>query len=242
VSRRPARMSKVIAAAAVATAGIGVMSSSAGAAGTPCTGTVNGGTKYNLTVPAGAACTLVGTRIAGSIEVKEGGYLQLTGATLAGDITATGAQTVFIDTGTQIAGSLTATSTAQVFVFDTSMAGNVNVKQASQAVQLCGLSLAGNVKVERSGQDILIGDPLTVDCPGNTIHGNLDVLDNSTFNELVVRGNTVVGNITVARNTGPSVKVVQSNRGLGVLDCSANAAPFTGTANPDWMWRRGQCA
>jgi hypothetical protein len=243
VSRRPFRLPTVLAAAVVATsAGLGVMSTSVGATTNQCTGTVTGGTKFSFTVPKGAACTLVGTRVAGSIDVKEGGYLQLTRATVAGNITAKGAQTVFIDSGTQIAGSLSADSTAQVFVFGTSMSGNIDVDRASEAVQLCGLSLSGNVKIERSGQDILVGDPQAVDCPGNTIRGNLDVIDNRTDNELIVKGNNVIGNVKIARNTGPSVKVVQANRGPGILDCTANAAPFTGTPNPGWTWRRGQCA
>jgi hypothetical protein len=102
----------------------------------------------------------------------------------------------------------------------------------------------GNINVERSGRDILVGDPLADGCPGNVVkRGDIEVEDNFTDVELVVRGNNIWrGDLDVKRNEGPSAKFVQNNEGGGRLDCRGNDAPFTASGNTGWDRMKGQCA
>ena len=106
-------------------------------------------------------------------------------------------------------------------------------------MQVCDTRGGGNLKVQQSGRDVLVGDPLTVDCAGNRVGGNIAIEDNVTDVELIVRGNVAGGNVRVFDNEGPSVKAVQDNSGGGTLECTRNAAPFVGSPNGSFAIRRG---
>jgi hypothetical protein len=211
-----------------------------------CNRTVTGVTvKGDMVVPAGGACRLKRVTVRGDLTVRAGGFVHATHTTVRGDARGRRAETLFFDGGSRVKGNVVGDSTAQVFVFASTVGGRIDVRQASGKVNVCGNTVRGDIHIsKRSGPDILVGDPLAIDCPGNLVkRGDIVLEDNATDVELVVRGNTLVrGDLEIRRNGGPSAKIVQSNKGKGRLLCMGNAMPFAAAANSGWANLLGQCA
>jgi hypothetical protein len=208
-----------------------------------CDGTATGLTiKGDLNVPSGASCQLINSTVRGDVKVRTGSYFEAQNTTIRGDVKARKSQTVFIQGGSTVKGNVDAERTSQVFLFASTVAGNIEVTRADDKVNVCGITVQGGIEVTRSGRDILIGDPLTEDCAGNVVkRGSIEVEDNWTDVELVIRGNTINrGDLVVKRNAGPSDKFVQGNKGGDDLVCRDNEAPFTASGNTSWD-KFGQC-
>jgi hypothetical protein len=177
--------------------------------------------------------------------VQTGAYFQATNTSISKAVVGDHSQTVFIDTGSSVGGRISTDSTAQVFVYNATVNGSIGVTRSSTAVQVCGTTVKGSAfSVSQSRRDILIGDPLTTDCPGNNVpNGSVALVANSTYVEFVVRGNTVsTGNLVVQNNVGISNKYVQNNTGGNTLKCVGNASPFVGSPNGTWLSKQGQCS
>jgi hypothetical protein len=210
-----------------------------------CNGTATGITiRGDLSVPSGGACRLIDSTVRGDVKVRGGAYFQATNTTVRGNVRGKRAQTIFIEGGSAVKRSVEAERTSQVFVFGSTVGDSIEVLRADDRVQVCGVTVQEDIEVERSGRDILIGDPLTVGCPGNLVkRGNIEVVDNLTDRELVIRGNTIKrGDLEVRRNSGPSAKFVQDNVAGDVLTCKGNGSPFTASGNTGWKKKFGQCA
>jgi hypothetical protein len=211
-----------------------------------CDGVFSGLTvRGAVVVPADAACTLMDSTVKGDVRVLDGAYFQGTGTRMRKDVRGERAETIFVDTGSSVGGSIRGTRTAQVFVFDSTVTGGISVKRASDKVQICGTTLRkGSIAVERSGTDILIGDPLAIDCAGNLLkRGSILVTRSLTDVEFTIRGNTIRnGGLKVTDNKGPSDKFVQSNVGGQTLRCNGNDSAFTASGNTGWTQAKGQCA
>ena len=241
-------MAKWLALSGVVLAGLLAMASPATAAQRPfqCEGTLTGATiTRDVVVLPGQACTLVDSIVKRGVRVHQGAYFQATNTDIRRDVIGIGAQTVFIDTGSSL-DSLTAVGTAQVYAFDSAIAGSIRIVGTDDTVNVCGNTVRGDVTVLRSGRDILVGDPLAVDCAGNTVtRGSILVAGNWTDVELVVSGNVVTkGNLEVFGNEGPSDKVVRHNTsGRGKqIRCIKNGAPFVGGSNQGWKSYKGDCS
>ena len=173
------------------------------------------GTFDDVVVPEDGVCILNSSEVTDDVKVKRNGYFEAHGTSVGDDVRGKRAQTIFMVDST-VGGGIKAKKTAQVFLFGMTVDGDVKVKRASDKVNVCGVNVVnGDLSVIRSGTDILVGDPLAVDCPGNLVqNGDVDVSDNYTDVELVVRGNGIPrGDLTVDDNSGPSDKFVQSNTG-----------------------------
>jgi hypothetical protein len=228
-------------------AGLMTIASAAEARGAVrCNKTVTGRTvKGDLAVPARGACRLIDVTVRGDVKVRVGGFFQATHTTIRGSARGRRAQTLFLDGGSRVNGNVVGDRTGQVFVFASTVGGRIDVSRSAGKVNVCGNTVRGDIEiVDRSGPDILVGDPLAIDCPGNVVkRGNIEVVDSVTDIELVVRGNTLNrGDLILKRNGGPSTKFVQDNKGGGDLVCQANAAPFTASGNTGWDRLLGQCA
>jgi hypothetical protein len=211
-----------------------------------CNGSYTGATiKSDVEVPRDGSCTLVNSTVKGGVEVEKNAYFQATGTSIREDVVGDAAQTVFIDTGSTVGGDIVTDKTAQVFAFNSTINGSIGVFRATDTVDICGNTVKGEgIGVVRSGRDILIGDPLTVGCAGNTVtRGSVLIAENDTDVELVVRGNAVPkGSMYVLDNAGPSGKFVQGNTGGKTLRCTGNRAPFVGAPIPGWQQYQGQCS
>jgi hypothetical protein len=210
-----------------------------------CNATYTGVTiKSDVEVPRDGSCTLVNSTVKGGVEVEKNAYFQSTGTSIREDVTGDAAQTVFIDTGSTVSGDVVTDKTDQVFAFNSIINGSIGVFRTTGTVDICGNTVKGEgIGVVRSGRDILVGDPLTVGCAGNTVtRGSVLIAQNNTDVELVIRGNAVTkGSMYVLDNAGPSDKIVRGNTGK-TLRCTGNQAPFAGAPNPGWQQYQGQCS
>jgi hypothetical protein len=222
------------------------LASPAAAHGTECNGTLTGANvPGDLVVPENGTCKIVDSNVGNDVKVSKNAYFQSTHSSIADDIRAKNAQTVFVESGSTVGDDLTASKTAQVFIFDSTLNGTLEVKGATDKVNICGNTVDGRVSVKDSGTDILVGDPLATGCGGNTVlnkHG-IKIERNFVDVELIVRGNTVQGgNLEVNRNAGPAEKHVEGNTGGRELECLDNEQPFAASGNTGWRETEGQCA
>jgi hypothetical protein len=224
-------------------AGLLWSASPAAAADLECNGTFSG-TFDDVVVPENGVCFLNSSTVTDDIKVKRNGYLEARDTSVADNVRGKKAQTIYM-VDSNVGGDVKAKKTAQVFLFSMTIDGDVRVKHAKDKVNICGVRIVdGDLKVARSGTDLLIGDPQAVDCPGNLIeNGDVEVSDNWTDVELVVRGNGIPrGDVTVDENEGPSDKFVQDNTGGKTLRCKHNEQPFVGTPNSGFKRYKGQCS
>lgn len=210
-----------------------------------CDGSFTGKNLRDVVVPAGKSCTLIDSRVRGDVEVRTDAYFQATNTDIREDVSARGALTVFIDTGSSVGDDILTYKTAQVYVFNSTIYGGIGVLRTTEVVNICGNTVKGEgIGVVRSSTDIIVGDPLALDCAGNTVtRGGVLLWDNFTEVELIARGNSILrGSMWVLGNDGPSDKFVEGNTGGRTLRCHGNAAPFVGAGNPGWDNYSGQCS
>ena len=218
-------------------------STAAAAAGFTCNGTFTGVTVSKVVVPDNGACTLVGSTVTGDVSVLTGAYFEANATSIQGNVKGNGGLTIYTHDGSTVSGSVKANKTTQVFLFDGSVRGNVQAQSitGSGHVQVCGMNIGKNVQIQKAGTDILVGDSLA-GCGGNTIAGDLKIMNNFTDVELDVRDNTISGKLTVSQNTGPSDKFVLGNTGGQKLQCTKNSASFVGSPNSGFVQvALGQC-
>ncbi|HUK45575.1 MAG TPA: hypothetical protein VLV28_09785 [Gaiellaceae bacterium] len=175
-----------------------------------------GGTGSNVTVPAGAVCTLIpGTKVNGNIQVQQGGALN--------------------DQGATVGGNLQAASPVWIKVSGGSIGGNLSIQGLTGAPagvdnSLCSAAISGNVAVQGSGASSPIDIGNLGACAGGaglTIAGNLQVSGNA--GAVQVGGNTVKGNLTVQANTGGGT--LKSNSSGGNCTLGGNAPGIAGSSN-----------
>ena len=241
-------MRKLFVLVGVAWAALMVVSSPA-AASTTCNSTtpMTGATiTGDLVVPEDGVCIITNSTIGDDVKVGENAYFQASNIQVGDDVQAKSAQTLLIDTGSTIGDDINASRTAQVFIFDSTVNGHLAVNRSTDQVNICGNTVDGRIEVKNSGRDILIGDPKTIGCAGNTVLNNhrIRVEDNFVDVELIVRGNTVQGgDLEVNDNEGPTpFKFVEDNKGGHELECRGNEEPFNASGNTGWDETEGQCA
>jgi hypothetical protein len=236
-------MRKLIFAVGLALTAV-LATASPAAADTECNTTVTGVTVRSLTVPQGGVCILDHAKVKGDVKVGRDAYFQATHSKVTGDVKARNALTVFIEDSSTVAGDIDASRTAQVFLFDSRVAEDIEVSRATDKVNVCGMIVRDDIEVTNSGRDILVGDPLAEGCDGNLVlRGEIEVDDNFTDVELVVRGNSILrGDLEVRNNGGPSDKFVEGNDGGDTIECRGNDQPFFASGNVDFDHTRGnQC-
>ncbi len=231
---------------AVAVVAMLAIAPSASANSTSCNGTFAGATLDNVTVPTDGSCTLIASTVNGSVLVGKRAYFEASATNISGYTTGLFAQTIYIHDGSNLGRSLTGFITRQVLVFDSTIQNGslsaIGTPFSDGQVNLCGNNISSDLNVIFSGTDILVGDPLTVDCLGNTVGDDLNISSNKTDSELVVRGNTINDDATVSHNKGISDKNVEGNIGGDRLSCKSNQSPFAASLNVGWNHKSGQCS
>lgn len=175
-----------------------------------CTG-LDGGTGQDVTVPAGATCTLVaGTVITG--HVTDNGTLSVSDGTRidgnlqaydAGPLTVTGPSTT-------IGGNLQVQGGGPVTINGITIDGTLQVQQLAPGLglnRICGAQVSGNLQWQDNASLVFIGGP---GCAGNSVGGNLQVQDNTLlsgnpFHSAIVESNTVQKNLLIQNNTPPAL-------------------------------------
>ena len=178
------------------------------------------------------------------MKVKRNGYFEAHDTSVADNVRGKRAQTIYM-VDSNVGGDVKAKKTAQVLLFSMTIDGDVKIKRATDKVNVCGVRIVdGDLKVVRSGTDLLIGDPQAVECPGNLIeNGDVEISDNWTDVELVVRGNSVPrGDLTVEGERRSLGQVRPGQHGWPDARCKHNEAPFIGTPNSGFNRYKGQCS
>ena len=164
---------------AVALAGVlalGVMAPAALAEERVCRGTIGATTVDNLRVPSGAACTLNGTKVEGTIKVESNAKLTANGVRVIGNIQSEGFQAIAVKEGSKVGGS-------------------VQLKNGQS-------DGSGKVVSTRINGDLqLFSNEALMVARNNTILGNLQAVQNT--GGLVISGNTIAENLQCKENNPP---------------------------------------
>ncbi len=146
-----------------------------------CNGTYNGTFNGSLIVAAGQTCNFVGGGVNGNV-VLLGGTFGLSGANVSGSIGIAGDATFSIGPSVTIGGAV-----AIALLYP----------PASQS-EICGASIGGGLILSLNSSSVAVGNG-GASCPGNTIGGTVQVLDNAAA--VTVSGNSISGNLTCAGNS-----------------------------------------
>ena len=226
--------------------GVLVMASPAAAAkpSITCNGTFTGVAWRDATVPDNGVCILIDSSVRNDVKVKKNAYFQATNTDVGGDVLSRDSQTVFVEDGSGIGGRIETRNSAQVFIFGSFIGDEIDIYGTSSQTNVCGNRVRWDIEVTASQHDILVGDPLAIDCAGNRVlRGDIEVEQNNTDVELVVAGNRVVrGDLEVRKNKGTSDKRVSDNRGGDTIVCRDNVSPFASANNTQFDSNEGQCS
>jgi uncharacterized repeat protein (TIGR03803 family) len=169
-----------------------------------CNGAYSGTFNGNLTVSNGQNCIFVSGGVTGNVR-QDGGNLILIQSQVGGDVQVNGGGTFTVGPGTTIMGNL------QIL----SLPGGPGQNQ------VCGSTVNGDLRFHNNGTAVEIGSASPGLCAGNTIGGNLTVLDNTA--PAIAVGNTVGNNLTVRDNSAATT--VDGNNVTDDLQDQDNAGP-----------------
>jgi len=128
-----------------------------------CQGSIGAQSYVNIVVPAGAACSLLGTHVTGNVTVGAGATLQASGLTVNGNIQAQGAAVVTINN-------------------DSTVGGSIQLKDGGSAT-VDQVQIAGSLRLEAHQRALI--------ATRNRVGGDLQAVSNLAG--IVVRSNTVDG-------------------------------------------------
>lgn len=203
---------------------------------TNCTGTLGAGTvPGKLVVPAGATCTLNGTRVLGSVEVRANATLRATRITVAGDLLGNQARLISVTAGSHIAGHTSLAKGVTATFSGSTAFGGIELSENSGRATLTSATITNG------------GAEITKNRGGATVHSNRvneNLLVEQNAAGVSVRSNTIGDNLAVHKNTGGTV--IAGNRASDNIDCSDNAPAPTGSGNVAGAdgngAKTGQCA
>jgi hypothetical protein len=160
----------------VAVALAGVMAPAALAEERVCRGTIGATTVDNLRVPSGAACTLNGTKVEGTIKVESNAKLTANGVRVIGNIQSEGFQAIAVKKGSKVGGSVQRKN-----------------GQSDGSGKVVSTRINGYLQFF-SNEALMVAR-------NNTILGNLQAMQNA--GGLVISGNTVAENLQCKENNPP---------------------------------------
>lgn len=148
-----------------------------------CRGTIGAVTVDNLRVPAGASCTLNGTRVQGTIKVESNARLTATSVRVVGNVQAENARLVRLDTST-VGGSVQLVQGVSAAVQRTTIEGSLLFDDNSGRLVAGGNTINQDLQAFQNDGGIQISR--------NRIDGNLQCKENQpppTGGGNIVQGN-----------------------------------------------------
>ena len=149
-----------------------------------CDGFIGAVTVDEVTVPPGATCTLVRTRVEGNISVGSGATLVARGVVVDGDIESEGARAVTVTDKSSIGGNLQLEDGGSSTVKGARIDGDLAWESQGGALVAIGNTIGGNLAADENRGRLTIS--------GNHVGGDLQCEENTPAPE--VAGNTVGGN------------------------------------------------
>ena len=128
-------------------------------------------TFQNVVVPAGASCSLTGTRLTGNLELESGARAAVADASIAGSVSADGAASLTMSGATVVTGAIQAVAVASAVIDAIEVRGDVQLMAGTGPTTLRGTRVGGNVQAEDNRGALSI--------EANRISGNLQCQGNT---------------------------------------------------------------
>lgn len=149
-----------------------------------CTGTIRAVTLDNVRVPQNAKCTLLGTRVKGTVKVESNATLIADDVVVIGNVQAENHRSVSIIDGSRIGGSVQIKQGGAATVSDSRIEADIQYDENNRALSVLRNVVGGSVQAVKNTGGLTI--------QRNTIDGNLQCKENSpapTGGRNVVGGN-----------------------------------------------------
>jgi hypothetical protein len=221
------RLLSVFAAVSVSTAAlVAVSAAPAFAAVIYCNGFMTGNIPGHVIVRSGDTCTLEEANVAGNVNVRPGGALEVLGSQLTGS-------------------NITANAPAGLYIDRSTIGANVTIKRLMPSEGqfpsgICASTIGGDLTFSNSNPETTFtigtgGDgagPAFEDGEGgcsapNNIHGSVLLNNNQGGFELL--GNQVGANVVASSNNGGGE--ISGNTIMGSLICASNSPPLFVSGN-----------
>ena len=135
-----------------------------------CRGTLGAITVDNLRVPQGAACTLNGTRVQGTIKVERDATLTANGVRVIGNVQGENAANVRVVGGSTIGGSVQVVQGKAARVANSAITNDILFDDNTRLVEVTRNRVGGNVQAFQNTGGVTVSR--------NTIDGNLQCKEN----------------------------------------------------------------
>jgi hypothetical protein len=136
-----------------------------------CRGTIRSRTLDNVKVPAGANCTLKGTKVKGTIKVGRNARLEAIRVRVIGNVQAENARNVIVRAGSRVGGSIQIVQGRKARIKRTNVGGDILFDDQSGRLRARRNAIGGNLQAFQNSGGIVIR--------GNRIDGNLQCKENS---------------------------------------------------------------
>src|SRR5919106_130016 len=149
-----------------------------------CRGTIGAVTVDNLRVPQGASCTLLGTKVKGTVKVEARATLRAEDIVVIGNVQAENARNVRVLEGSRVGGSVQVVQGGAATVADSRINGDILYDENNRALRILRNVVGGNVQVFQNTGGVEIRR--------NSIDGNLQCKANNpppTGGRNIVQGN-----------------------------------------------------
>ncbi len=149
-----------------------------------CTGTLTNITVDNLRVPQNASCTLIGTKVKGTIKVEAGARLLAEDVNVIGNVQAENAHKVEVIDGSRVGGSVQIVQGGAATIADSRVDSDILYDSNNEALKVLRNQVGGNVQAFQNSGGVTIRR--------NVIDGNLQCKANSPApvgGKNVVQGN-----------------------------------------------------
>jgi hypothetical protein len=134
-----------------------------------CVGAIGAETVDNVRVPEGAACTLDGTFVQGTVKVESSATLEAEAVDVIGNVQAEGAANVVVR-GSRVGGSVQVKQGAAAGTTGSQITGDIQYDQQTGALRAADNFVGGSVQVVANSGGVAIAT--------NTIDGNLQCKEN----------------------------------------------------------------
>lgn len=171
----------VITAAVTATA---VVPATAQAEETTCQGTIGAKTVDNLRVPEGAACTLLGTRVQGTVKVETAATVRAKRVRVIGNVQGENAKRVNVVRGSRVDGSVQVVQGTFAKVKKSTINADILYDENTGRVRALSNRVGGNIQAFKNTGGVKIAT--------NGVDGNLQCKENEPAP--IGGGNVVQGN------------------------------------------------
>lgn len=181
-----------------------------------CNGVLGAITVDKVNVPAGASCTLEGTRVRGDVKIARGATLLAVGARVMGNVQAEDAEAVTLRAATDVVGDVQVKRRATVVLEGAQIGGDLQIEEAGASLVATDSEIGGDLQLTKAE-----GATIT----RMRVFGDLQLVENRAA--LVVAESAVRGNLQIEKNAG-GVQV-DDNQIAQALQCKENTpAPLGG--------------